>query len=91
MFITLMFRFHIGGENLLAHISACNSLLKHKKIPFLKQIVMGDERRILYNSKASVYDAGDLGSIPGLGRSLGERNGNPLLDCLENPMHRGAW
>ena len=39
---------------------------------------------------ASVYNAGDPGSIPGLGRSLGEGNGNPLQDsCLENPQgHR---
>ena len=37
-------------------------------------------------------DAGDLGSIPGLGRSPGEGNGNPLqYSCLENPMDRGAW
>ena len=50
MFITLMFGFHIGGENLLAHISACDSLLKHKEVPFLKQFVMGDEKRILYNN-----------------------------------------
>ena len=36
--------------------------------------------------------AGDLGSVPGLGRSPGEWNGNPLQDsCLENPMDRGAW
>ena len=42
--------------------------------------------------KASVYNAGDLGSIPGLGRSPGEGNGNPLQDyCLENPIDRGAW
>ena len=35
---------------------------------------------------------GDLGSIPGLGRSPGERNGNPLqYSCLENPMDGGAW
>ena len=44
------------------------------------------------DSKASVYNAGDPGSIPGLGRSPGEGNGNPLQDyCLENPMDRGAW
>ena len=44
------------------------------------------------DGKASVYNAGDLGSIPGLGRSPGEGNGNPLqYYCLENPMHRGAW
>ena len=41
--------------------------------------------------KASACNAGDLGSIPGLGRSPGEENGNPLQDsCLENPMDRGA-
>ena len=44
------------------------------------------------DSKASVYNAGDPGSIPELGRSPGEGNGNPLQDyCLENPMDRGAW
>ena len=36
--------------------------------------------------KESAYNAGDLGSIPGLGRSPGGRQGNPLQDsCLENP------
>ena len=43
------------------------------------------------DGKASVYNAGDLGSISGLGRSPGEGNGNPLQDyCLANPMDRGA-
>ena len=37
--------------------------------------------------KASTYNVGDQGSIPGLGRSPGEGNGNPLqYPCLENPM-----
>ena len=37
-------------------------------------------------------NAGDLGSIPGSGRSPGEGNGHPLqYSCLENPMDRGAW
>ena len=47
----------------------------------------------LYGSedKASACNAGDPGSIPGLGRSPGEGNGNPLpYSCLENPMDRGA-
>ena len=36
--------------------------------------------------------AGDLGSIPGLGRSPGERNGNsPQYSCLENSMDGGSW
>ena len=42
--------------------------------------------------KASACNAGDLGSIPGSGRSPGEGNGNPLqYSCLENPMDGGAW
>ena len=43
-------------------------------------------------SAVSAYNAGDLGSIPGSGRSSGEGNGNPLrYSCLENPMDGGAW
>ena len=42
--------------------------------------------------KESACSAGDLGLIPGSGRSPGEGNGNPLqYSCLENPMDRGAW
>ena len=42
--------------------------------------------------KESTRNGGDLGSIPGLGRSPGEGNGHPLqYSCLENPMDRGAW
>ena len=44
------------------------------------------------DGKASACNAGDLGSIPRLGRSPGERNGNPLqYSCLENPVDGGAW
>ena len=43
------------------------------------------------DGKASVYSAGDPGSVPGSGRSPGEGNGNPLhYSCLENPMDREA-
>ena len=42
--------------------------------------------------KNSLADTGDMGSIPGSGRSLGKGNGNPLqYSCLENPIDRGAW
>ena len=42
--------------------------------------------------KESACKAGDPGSIPGLGRSPGEGNGNPpQYSCLENRMDRGAW
>ena len=44
------------------------------------------------DGKASDYNVGDPGLIPGLGRSSGEGNGNPLqYSCLENPMDGGAW
>ena len=47
---------------------------------------------LVADSKASAHNAGDLGSIPGLGRSPGEGNGNPLqCSCLENSMDGGAW
>ena len=42
--------------------------------------------------KVSACNEGDLGLIPGSGRSPGEGNGNPLqCSCLENPMDGGAW
>ena len=42
--------------------------------------------------KNSPANAGDVGSIPGSGRSPGEGSGNPLqYSCLGNPMDRGAW
>jgi len=50
--------------------------------------------RLPYGSdgKPSVYNVGDLGSIPGSGGFPGEGNGNPRqYSCLENPMDRGAW
>ena len=51
-----------------------------------KKITSGSE------VKASACNAGDLGSIPGSGRSPRGGNGNPLqYSCLENPMDRGAW
>ena len=44
------------------------------------------------DGKESACNAGDLGSIPGLGRCPGEGHGNLLkYSCLENSMDRGAW
>ena len=63
-----------------------------------KQLSLNSVLRIIWGFpggsevKASASNAGDLGSIPGLGRSPGEGNGNPLqYSCLENPMDGGAW
>ena len=44
------------------------------------------------DGKESACNAGDVGSVPGLGRSPGEGDGNPLqYSCLENSMDTGAW
>ena len=44
------------------------------------------------DGKESACNAGDLGSIPGLGRSPGEENRNPLqYSCLDNSIDRGDW
>ena len=44
------------------------------------------------NPSANAGDVRDMGSIPGLGRSLRDGNGYPFQDsCMENPMDRGAW
>ena len=44
------------------------------------------------DGKAPAYNAGEPGSIPGLGRSSGDENGNPLqYSCLENPRDGGVW
>ena len=53
---------------------------------------MGGGFPCISDSKESACSAGDPGSIPGLGRSPGEGNGNPLqYPCLENPMHEEPW
>ena len=47
---------------------------------------------VVKNLAANPGDVRDAGSIPGLGRSPGEGNGNPLqYSCLENPMDGGTW
>ena len=47
---------------------------------------------VVKNLPVSAGDIGDVGSIPGLGRSPEETHGNPLqYSCLENPMEGGTW
>ena len=64
-------------------------ILEHKSLYVLLSACWG------YNGSVTreyTYNAGDLGSIPGSGRSPGEGNGNPLqYFCLENSLDRGAW
>ena len=59
---------------------------KYKKFSYLEGFPHSSD------SKASACNAGDLGSILGLGSSPGEGNGNPLQDsCLENPTNEVWW
>ena len=59
---------------------------------FYKGDILVDRIPCSSNCKESVCDAGDQGSIPGLGSSSGEGNGNPLqYSCLEKFRDREAW
>ena len=59
-------------------------MLRDSRAPLVAQLVK--------NLLANAGDSETVGSIPGLGRSAGEGNGNQLnYSCLENSMNRGAW
>jgi len=60
--------------------------------PQIQQTSEQNGGSVVKNLPCSAGDAGAMGSIPGLERSPGEGNGNPLqYSCLENLMDRGAW
>ena len=84
-------RFSLLGDHLVITPSVLfSSLLDLNKIHgvFLEHLLYSGGS----DSKESACNAGDLGSIPGLGRSPGGGNGNPLqYSCLENPIDREAW
>ena len=62
------------------------------QIAFYRRTSIHWSFRGVSDGKESPCNAGDPGSVPGLGESPGEGNGNPLqYTCLENPMDRGAW
>ena len=62
--------------------------LESRLAPEFKSLLF---KKLTLAFKASAYNARDLDSIPGSGRSSGEGNGNPLqYSCLENPMDRGS-
>ena len=80
------FLFYISEGLLISSIFS-----SHNSSPFLIHLISVTSL-VAQMVKSSAYNVGDLGSIPGLGRSPGEGNGNPLQhSCLENPMDRGAW
>ena len=81
------FRKGIGTRDLIANIR----WIIEKAREFQKNIYFIGFPGSL-DGKASAYNVGDLGLIPGSGRSPGEGNGNPLqYSCLENPMDQGSW
>ena len=73
-----------------SHMCVCTTYNSCKHFVHITSFMMGFPGGL--DSKKSACNAGDLGSIPGLGRFPGEGNGNPLqYSCLENSMDRGAW
>ena len=61
-------------------------------LKYLGESILESGLPLWLNSKESTCNAGDIGSIPGWGRSPGEGHGNPLqYSCLENLMDKGAW
>ena len=69
-----------------------NEIGRHRSLESNKSNSPRWNKGLWFSSKEFVYNAGDEGSIPGLGRSSGEGNGNPFqYSCLGNPMDIGAW
>ena len=61
-------------------------------MPSKHSVGINTSRKILIYMGRPLANAGDMGSIPGLGRHPGEGNGNPLqYSCLRNLIDRGAW
>ena len=61
-------------------------------IPPILGTVTSQMAQVVKNPFANAGDTGNVGSIPGSGRSPGGGNGSPLqYSCLENPMDGGAW
>ena len=73
---------------LILFIVVPNMVLSIQEILSTPQVVLAVKKKL----PASAGDIRDEGSIPGLGRSPGEGNGNPLqYSCLGNPIGRGTW
>ena len=63
-----------------------------QNLAFIMPYVLSWAFQVTLMIKKLPANAGDLGSVPGSGRSPGGGHGNPLqCSCLENPMDRGAW
>ena len=79
-----MLLFYFASEDLIQGLCFFTTFSKH--LSSLGRFLGGSD------GKESACNVGDLGLIPGSGRSPGEGNGNPFqYSCLENSMDRGAW
>ena len=68
------------------------AIMSHDEQDFTVKFSLNRASLVAQLVKKSACNAGDLGWIPGLGRSPGEGNGNPFqYSCLGNPMDGGAW
>ena len=77
----------LGDDCVSGRHGASYSALVSPVLTRASQVVL-----VVRNPSANAGDMRDVGLIPGLGRSPGGGNGNPLqFSCLENPMDRGAW
>ena len=73
-------------------MTSLDSVLKSRDITLLTEVQTVRSFPDGSDAKKSACNVGNPGSISGLGRSLGEGNGNPLqYSCLENPLDSGAW
>ena len=76
-----------GGGRLQNTIKYHTELQRDQRNDWASQVVL-----VVNNLPANAGGGGDVGSIPGSGRSLGDGHSNPLqYSCLENPIDRGAW
>ena len=80
------------GRQILYHCTTQEATVRKTKLEFIYRIVQSMGLPQWLNSKEYASNAGDAGSIPGLGRSPGGGTGNPLqYSCLGNSIERGAW
>ena len=82
----------VSASPFFMRIMRSSSVWHSAGVPWMIIIIVNTPLITLWSSLVSQWNAGDMGSIPGWGRSPGEGNGNLLQYCCwGNPMDRGAW
>ena len=93
LFLLISFWKHVSTHSTVSTLHTAQSQLRHwTLIKYFQKVTSNHWTSPVAQTIKSACSEGDLGLVPGLGRSPGEGNGNPLqYSCLENPMDRGAW